>query len=93
MLRRKFEVILIKFRFLMNYSRMSLYMYTFTLQYIRYHSIVRWISEKERKELKEKEDKYHQQKHDRKSKKVTIDFAGRRIIEDEPIINGRPRKN
>lgn len=51
----------------------------------------KWLSKKERKVLKEKEDKLQQLKHgSRRDKKVTLDFAGRKVIEEKPTeeING-----
>lgn len=43
----------------------------------------KWLNEKERKVLKEKEERLHQLKHrSRREMKVTLDFAGRRITED-----------
>ncbi|XP_028416961.1 activating signal cointegrator 1-like [Dendronephthya gigantea] len=45
----------------------------------------KWLSKKERKILKEKEDKLQKLKHgSRRDKKVTLDFAGRKIIEEKP---------
>lgn len=46
-----------------------------------------WISEKERVMLKEKEKKYMEEKHSR-NKKITLDFAGRMIIEEEAPVVG-----
>lgn len=54
-----------------------------------FNCVYRWISDEERKKLREKEEKYHEERHDRKTKKMTFDFAGRRIIEDEPSALGK----
>lgn len=54
-----------------------------------FNCVYRWISDEERKKLREKEEKYHEERHDRKTKKMTLDFAGRRIIEDEPSALGK----
>lgn len=54
-----------------------------------FNCVYRWISDEERKKLREKEEKYHEERHDRKTKKMTFDFAGRKIIEDEPSALGK----
>ncbi|CAB4033607.1 Hypothetical predicted protein, partial [Paramuricea clavata] len=44
----------------------------------------KWLSKKERKILKDKESKLQQLKHaSRRDKKVTLDFAGRKVIEEQ----------
>ena len=51
----------------------------------------KWLSKKERKTLKDKEDRLQQLKHgSRLNRKVTLDFAGRKVIEEQPTneING-----
>lgn len=52
----------------------------------------RWLSKKERKILKDKEDKLQQLKHgSRRDKKITLDFAGRNVIEEKATdeMNGK----
>lgn len=41
----------------------------------------RWLQDKEKQLLKEKQDKMMEEKYSR-NKKITLDFAGRRIIEE-----------
>ena len=52
----------------------------------------KWLSKKERKVLKDKEDRLQKLKHaSRRDKKITLDFAGRKVIEEKPTeeINGK----
>ena len=52
----------------------------------------KWLSKKEKKVLKEKEEKLHQLRHrSRREMKISLDFAGRRITEEGVAddINGR----
>ena len=54
----------------------------------------KWLSKKERKILKDKEDKLQQLKHgSRRDKKITLDFAGRKVIEEKATdeINGKEK--
>ena len=51
----------------------------------------KWLSKKERKVLKDKEDRLQKLKHaSRRDKKITLDFAGRKVIDEQPTeeING-----
>ena len=48
----------------------------------------KWISTKERDALQQRKDQLHNQKHaSRLDKKFTLDFAGRRVIEDGETVN------
>jgi hypothetical protein len=52
----------------------------------------KWLSNKERKILKDKESKLQHLKHaSRRDKKVTLDFAGRKVIEEQATekMNGK----
>ena len=45
----------------------------------------KWLNKNERKVLKDKEDRLHKLKHaSRRDKKITLDFAGRKVIEEKP---------
>ena len=55
----------------------------------------KWLSKKERKILKDKQDKLQQLKHgSRRDKKITLDFAGRKVIEEKATdeINGKENR-
>lgn len=48
----------------------------------------KWISQKQRKNL-EKLEKQKNEKRDDKNQKITIDFAGRRVYNDQAESNDR----
>lgn len=54
----------------------------------------KWLSKNERKVLKDKEMRLRELKHaSRREKKVTLDFAGRKVIEQQSTdeINGKKK--
>ncbi|XP_002731363.1 activating signal cointegrator 1-like [Saccoglossus kowalevskii] len=54
----------------------------------------RWLSKKEREVLKNREDELREQRHgSRRGKKITLDFAGRKVIEDNEPINMYDRED
>ena len=46
-----------------------------------------WLTEKERGSLKQREEELRQSRYgSRLTRKVTFDFAGRQIVEEEPVV-------
>ena len=46
-----------------------------------------WMSDKEREALRKREDQLREQRHgSRRNKAITLDFAGRRVVEDDNDI-------
>ena len=45
-----------------------------------------WISQEEKHALQEREDKLKSQKHGRSDRKFTLDFAGRKVVEEDSTL-------
>lgn len=54
----------------------------------------KWLTAKQREALKKREQEFQEKKHEsRLSKKVTLDFAGRRVVEEEDIVAYDPSED
>ncbi len=54
----------------------------------------KWLSKKQREALKKREEEIRERRHgSRLNRKITFDFAGRRVVEEEPLADYDPSKD